>query len=223
LTSIHGGARLLANQRDALDDETQDDLLNDIVVESDRLDRMLSNMLSLTAILAGRLEANTEPVLVAPLARKVVAEVAARSPHHNFAVDLSEETPPIEADPELIYQVLRNLYENAVKYSPKGGEIRTSATLLGDRVQIQVTDQGLGIAREHVPHVFERFRRPGADPTVRGMGLGLYLSRSLIEAQGGEIAANSLGPRQGATFTITLPVATGWAEASESRPQPESS
>jgi signal transduction histidine kinase len=217
LTSIHGGARLLADQRDALDEETQHDLLKDIVVESDRLERMLSNMLSLTAILAGRLEANTEPVLIAPLARKVVTEVAARSPRHDFAIDLPENTPPIEADPELISQVLRNLYENAVKYSPNGGVIRTSASRDGDRVQIQVSDQGIGIAPEHVPHVFERFRRPGADPTVRGMGLGLYLSRSLIEAQDGEIAASSPGPGQGATFAITLPVAAGWAEESESQ------
>jgi signal transduction histidine kinase len=175
----------------------------------------------LTAILAGRLEANTEPVLIAPLAQKVVTEVAARSPRHDFAVDLPEDTPPIEADPELISQVLRNLYENAVKYSPSGGVIRTSASRDGDRVQIQVSDQGIGIAAEHVPHVFERFRRPGADPTVRGMGLGLYLSRSLIEAQDGEIAASSPGPGQGATFAITLPVAAGWAEESESQQMDE--
>lgn len=216
LTSIHGGARLLADQRDVLDEETQHDLLKDIVIESDRLERMLSNMLSLTAIQAGRLEANTEPVLIAPIARKVAAEVASRSPRHDFAVNLPPDTPPIEADPELLSQVLRNLYENAVKYSPAGGTIRTSASFEGERVQIQVSDQGVGIAREHVPYVFERFRRAGADPTVRGMGLGLYLSRSLIEAQNGEISASSPGPGQGATFAVTLPVAAGWDDVAES-------
>ena len=74
---------------------------------------------------------------------------------------------------------------------------------------VSVTDEGVGIAPEHVPHVFERFRRPGADPTVRGMGLGLYLSRLLAEAQGGRLTAGSPGPGQGATFAITLPVARG--------------
>jgi K+-sensing histidine kinase KdpD len=210
LTAIHGGSRLLADQRDMLDEETQHDLLADIVIESDRLERMLSNMLSLTAIQAGRLEATMEPVMMAPLAKNVVAEVSARSPRHDFVVDLPASIPPIEADPELLSQVLRNLYENAVKYSPNGGEICTSAAVEGAYVQISISDQGVGIATEHVPHVFERFRRPGADPTVRGMGLGLYLSRSLVEAQGGQISASSPGPGRGSTFEIILPVAKGW-------------
>jgi signal transduction histidine kinase len=148
--------------------------------------------------------------MVAPLARNVVSEVSARSPSHDFVVDLPSSMPPVEADPELLSQVLRNLYENAAKYSPHGGQIRTSAEVEGDRVRISISDQGIGIAAEHVPHVFERFRRPGADPTVRGMGLGLYLSRSLVEAQGGQISASSPGPGQGSTFSLTLAVATGW-------------
>jgi PAS domain S-box-containing protein len=217
LTAIHGGARLLADQRDVLDEETQHDLLADIVTESERLDRMLSNMLSLTAIQAGHLEANTEPVLIAPLARRVEAEVATRAPRHAFVTDVAEDTPPVEADPALLPQVMRNLYENAVKYSPDGGEIRTSTSVIGDRVRIEVTDQGVGIAPEHVPHVFERFRRPGADPTVRGMGLGLYLSRALINAQGGAISVESPGPGQGATFAVVLPIAAGWSDDTSPR------
>jgi signal transduction histidine kinase len=105
---------------------------------------------------------------------------------------------------------LRNLYENAVKYAPEGGVIRTTAESAGDSVAIHITDQGIGIAPEHIGQLFERFRRPGANPTVRGMGLGLYLSRYLVEAQGGKISAASAGPGQGTTFTITLPVAQGW-------------
>jgi len=77
-------------------------------------------------------------------------------------------------------------------------------------VTIDVADQGVGIAPEHVSHVFERFRRPGADPSVRGMGLGLYLSRLLVEAQHGRISAYSPGVGKGATFSIVLPVAEGW-------------
>jgi two-component system, OmpR family, sensor histidine kinase BaeS len=110
--------------------------------------------------------------------------------------------------------VLRNLYENSVKYAPDGGDVVTTARVEDDRVRIDVRDQGVGIAPEHVPHVFERFRRPGADPTVRGMGLGLYLSRFLVEAQGGTIFADSPGPGLGATFSISLPVAHGWSEGS---------
>ena len=213
LTAIHGGAHLLANQGEALDEATRREILDDVVVESERLDRMLANLLSLAAIMAGRLEPATEPVLLEPLTRRVAGEVAARAPRHVFVVDLPPGLPPAEGDPALLAQVLRNLYENAVKYAPDGGEVRTTAARAGEAVTIEVTDQGAGIAAEQVTRVFERFHRAGADPTVRGMGLGLYLSRLLVEAQGGKIAARSRGPGQGATFSVTLPLARGWDEA----------
>jgi signal transduction histidine kinase len=215
LTAIQGGARLLASEPDALNPATRRQLLDDVVEESERLTRMLGNMLSLAAIQAGRLEPETEPVLVAALARQVSREVADRAPNHRLVVDIPPDVPPAEGDPALLAQVLRNLYENSVKYAPDGGEVVTTAKVVDDRVRIDVRDQGVGIAPEHVPHVFERFRRPGADPTVRGMGLGLYLSRLLVEAQGGTIFADSPGPGLGATFSITLPVARGWAEDAE--------
>jgi PAS domain S-box-containing protein len=215
LTAIHGGARLLSSQGEQLDPADRAELLADVVAESERLDQLLGNLLSLTAVMAGRLRAATEPVLVAPLARRVAAEVAARSPAHEFVVDVPVDLPPVEADPALLEQVLRNLYENAVKYAPDGGPVRTTATQEGESVVIHVADQGLGIAPEHVATVFERFRRVGGDPTVRGMGLGLYLSRILVEAQGGRIAASSPGPGRGTTMTVTLPLAHGWADGDD--------
>jgi signal transduction histidine kinase len=215
LTAIHGGARLLATDGEALDAATRREVLADVVVESGRLERMLANLLDLAAVMAGRLEPRTEPVLFGPLARAVVAEAAPRSPGCEFVVDVPAALPPAEGDPELLTQVLRNLYENAVKYSPQGGEIRTSATSDDGWVTLRIMDRGCGIAPEHVPFVFERFRRPGADPTVRGMGLGLYLSRLLTEAQGGRITASSPGVGLGATFAVALPIAHGWDEAGD--------
>ena len=138
-----------------------------------------------------------------------------KSAAHAFVVEAPGELPPVEADPDLLEEVLRNLYENAVKYAPGGGSVRTVVARDGEGIAIRVSDEGIGIAPEHVGAVFERFRRVGGDPTVRGMGLGLYLSRSLVEAQGGRITASSPGPGRGATFTITLPVAAGWTEAEE--------
>jgi K+-sensing histidine kinase KdpD len=217
LTSIHGGAHLLVQQGAELDDETRQELLTDIVAESERLDRMLGNMLSLTAILAGRLEPATEPVLLEPLARRVVRDLDRQPGQHQFVIDLPPELPPAEGDPDLLAQVLRNLYENAVKYSPGGGEVRITGSRNSATVTLHVTDQGIGIHSDHVRTVFERFRRVGGDPTVRGMGLGLYLSRYLIETQGGAIDASSPGPGKGATFSISLPIAVGWQEAEDMR------
>ena len=215
LTTIHGGAYLLANQSEVLDDRTRHELLDDIVAESDRLDQMLANIIALAAVMAGRLEARTEPLLVEPLARKTAAKVAARAPNHAFRIEIPPDLPPAEGDPELLTQVLRNLYENAVKYSPAEGDVLTTASTDGDTVTIQVADSGIGIAPEELGRVFARFHRAGADPSRRGMGLGLYLSHHLVEAQGGRIVASSPGLGQGATFSVTLRVASDWGDEPE--------
>ena len=162
--------------------------------------------------MAGRLRASLEPVLVEPVAMRVAGEIGARSPAHTFVVGVAPELPPAEADPNLLEEVLRNLYENAVKYSSHGGTIHTNVVVEGATIVIRVTDEGIGIAPEHVELVFERFRRVGGDSRVRGMGLGLYLCRGLVKAQGGRIEASSPGLGRGATFTVTLPIARGWAE-----------
>jgi two-component system, sensor histidine kinase len=197
---------LLEQQWDELDGETRRELLHDISTESSRLDRMLGNLLSVAEIMAGRFQGGTEPIVVEPLVRELIDEMNARSANHSLTWETDSKLPLAEGDPAWLSQIMRNLYENAIKYSPQGGEIRTTAYCDGEWVHISVRDSGLGILPEHVPHVFERFRRPGADPTVRGMGLGLYLSRLLVDAMGGRIHAQSDGPGTGSTFTVELPV-----------------
>lgn len=206
LTAINGGARLLAASGDAIDSETRTELLNDIVTESKKLDQMMSNMLSVAAIMAGRLSPLDEPVLIEPIARRVSTEVAATAPNHRFTILIPAGLPAAEGDSDLLSQVMRNLYENAVKYSPQGGTVLTTAEADDRWVWVHVHDNGIGIAEHALPDLFQRFRRAGADPTIRGMGLGLYLSRMLVEAQGGQISATSAGPGKGSTFTIGLPV-----------------
>jgi signal transduction histidine kinase len=209
LTAIHGGAYLLSHQGDSIDAETRDEIMGDLVQESERLDRTLSNILTLTAIEAGQVEPELEPLLIGPLVRQRVDAMAQRLPDRAFTVDLPPDLPPAEGSAELLAHVLDNLYENAVKYSPAGTPIHTQAVADRATVRISVIDQGSGIAPEHVGGVFERFRRPGADPSVRGMGLGLYLSRHLMRAQHGSISVASPGVGKGATFTIVLPIAAG--------------
>lgn len=210
ITAVYGGSHLLANQWESIPEETTKELLNDIVVESERLNQMLENLLSINAIRAGRLEPETEPVMIDQLCRRVAKDIARRTNIHRFVVDIDASLPLVEADPHHLEQVLRNLYENAIKYSPRGGEIRTTGDESNGMVTIRITDQGIGIAPDHLNQLFERFRRPGAPTTIRGMGLGLYLSRHLVEAQGGKISVTSDGPDTGATFSIRLPVASGW-------------
>jgi K+-sensing histidine kinase KdpD len=212
LTAIHGGAHMLARDAAALDPGTRQELLTDIVTESERLEQMLNNLMSATAIQAGRLDPATEPIVVSILVRKVMREIRQKTPGYRFPIDIPGSLPTAEGDPELLAQVLRNLFENAVKYMPGGGEIATSAHRDGQRITISVTDHGICIAPEHVGSVFERFRRVGGDPRVRGMGLGLYLSRHLVEAQGGHIWVTSPGPGLGASFSVTLGIARDWSD-----------
>jgi K+-sensing histidine kinase KdpD len=211
LTAIHGGAHLLAQRGETLDAETRQSLLADIVAESTVLEQMLANMLTLTAIQAGRLDLEAEPVHLPALIRRAVTAAEAKLPDHRFVIDLDGQVPPAEGDADLLNQVLRNLYENAAKYSPAGTTITTRVTNDDRSITIHVTDEGAGIATEYLETVFERFRRPGAGPEVRGMGLGLYLSRHLMEAQGGQIGVTSPGPGQGATFSVTLHISSDWS------------
>ena len=102
-----------------------------------------------------------------------------------------------------------------MKYAPNGGDVWTRAARQEGTIDILIIDAGIGIAPEHALSVFERFRRVGGDQSVRGMGLGLYLSRHLVEAQNGRIAASSPGVGFGSTFTVSLPIAEGWSEHDE--------
>ncbi len=207
LTAIHGGAYLLSRQGERVDDATRQEILDDLVLESERLDRTLTNILTLTAIEAGQVEPELEPLLIGPLMRQRIAAIGKRLPDREFTIELAPDLPPAEGSIELLGHVLDNLLENAVKYSPPGTPIHTSAVADRATIRISVIDEGFGIAPANVADVFERFRRPGADPSVRGMGLGLYLSRHLMRAMHGSITATSPGLGKGATFTVVLPIA----------------
>jgi two-component system, OmpR family, phosphate regulon sensor histidine kinase PhoR len=216
LTAIHGGAHMLEADWGSLGPETERALLADIARESDRLDQLLSNMLRLAEVMAGRLQPATEPVLLGPVVQRVVRAFQARGGDRvpAIAVEIPKGLPALESDPVLLDQVLRNLIENAIKYSGPGATpaILVAAEARDDTVIVHVRDRGMGIAPEHVGEIFERFRRPGADAGIRGMGLGLYLCRHLIQAQDGRIWAESDGLGMGTTISFALPVAAGWLD-----------
>lgn len=153
-------------------------------------------------------------MLLGPLIQRIQNGMRSRFPDATFRNQLPLSLPAVEGDPALLQQVLWNLYENAVKYTPGVRLIVTSGDVTGGTVAVHIRDSGIGIAPEHVASVFERFRRPGADPSIRGMGLGLYLCQLLMVAQGGTIWAESGGVGKGAMFSFALPIATGWGEES---------
>ena len=205
LTSIKGAARTLLRHYSTFEEEMRQGLLQDIDEESDRLYRLVENLLDFSRSEAGMLRLATEPVQVGKVASRVVEDVRSRTPTHRFSVAFPSDLPPVEADPIRIEQVLRNLLDNAVKYSPEGGAIDVAGEVVGGRLQIGVRDEGVGIAPADHDRVFQRFHRGDAVRSrSSGAGLGLAICQRLVEAHGGKIWVESEAGR-GSTFYFTLP------------------
>jgi len=136
-------------------------------------------------------------------------EVHANRAGIRLVLDVPESLPPVEADPDYVSQVAENLLDNALKFSPRGGEMRVSAQVKGAEVLVAISDQGVGIPPDKLQQIFDRFYQVDGSSTRRfgGMGIGLALCRTIIEAHGGRIWAESQGQGHGSTFCFTLPIA----------------
>lgn len=179
-----------------------------------RLHRLAEDISAVTRAEEGQLD--WRPVRTDPMLLLRSAADAARETYQAGGVRLAVDSPgplaDVQVDPERMAQVLANLLENALRHTPPGGSVRLSAGRPERSwVELEVADSGEGIAPEHLPHIFERFYR--ADPARRhqpgssGSGIGLTISRALVEAHGGGLSARSAGLGHGATFRIRLPAA----------------
>ena len=208
LTSILGFAKTLLRANANFSDESRESFLAEIVREGERLARLIEDVLSVSRIEAGSLRFDLKPVAVGPAVNEVVKNVSRLTNIHNFVINVAQEVKPVIADSDKLHQVLLNLIVNAIKYSPDGGKVIVSAVEDEQFVRFEVADQGVGISAEHLPHIFERFYRVGPrgqrGPT--GTGLGLYVSKNLVEQMGGRIWAESK-PGEGSRFYFSLPVA----------------
>ncbi len=203
---IKGYAGTLRRPDASWDKATLDDGLLVIEDEADRLDSLIGNLLEVSRIQAGSLPLQFGPVDLPALASRIVDAIQATAPDgFEFQLRFPQSFPPVYADAERIRMVLSNLLSNAVKYSPDGGLIRVGGWVEGDRAVVYVADQGVGIAPEDQPRIFERFYRVdnSLGRRTQGAGLGLYLSRAIIEAHGGELLVESQ-PGRGSRFVFTL-------------------
>ncbi len=130
------------------------------------------------------------------------------APSHNLITDIPDELPPLRADRHKLEEILTNLISNAIKFSPRGGTIQVAARAEDDFVKISVSDEGIGISDQQMPHLFQRFRRlhEAEQKRVSGTGVGLFLCKHLVEAHGGTIEVQS-EPGAGSTFSFTIPIA----------------
>jgi PAS domain S-box-containing protein len=203
---IKGYASTLRREDAQWDEQTIRGRLEAIEEESDRLHHLVANLLQASRIQAGGLKMDPGPLDLAEMAQKVVRKFATRSPHHVFRAHFPEDMPTVWADRERIEEVLLNLLDNAVKYSPNTKLIRVAGQVAGDEVIISVGDKGMGIPLREQERIFDRFQRVdnASSRTTQGAGLGLYICRAILEAHGGRIWVESeLG--KGSTFFFSLP------------------
>jgi signal transduction histidine kinase len=182
-----------------------------IVQESDRLARLVENILDFSRMEEGRREYRIEPLDPTPWLRKLAADFEAEVAVSGAAVeaDIPDGLPAMSADREALGSAVRNLLDNAVKYSPGAKTVWLDAAAEGGEIRIAVRDRGVGISEQDRKHIFDRFYRADGEISkqVKGAGLGLSLVRYIVTAHGGTVECQSrVG--EGSTFTIRLPIAT---------------
>lgn len=188
------------------------DTLAVMLDQSERLGRLVEQLLDLSRLESGAVHLELEPVRLGPLVRQVAREIALSRPDGTveFRNLVSEDLAPVLADRERVHQVLFNLLDNAFRFTPAGGSVTVSAVREDVTCEVSVEDTGPGIPEDHLPFVFERFYRVDAGRARGdgGTGIGLTIARSVVEAHGGRIWAESR-PGGGTRFRFVLPLAVG--------------
>ena len=206
LAAVYGAVRTLRRDDRLSSPELDEQLLTMIETESHRLAEIVDQILVSTEVDRGSVPVRPEACDLRELCESAIASVRVRAP---ATIELALDVPRpvvVHTDPSRLRQVVVNLLDNAVKYSPKGGRVDVRVREHDGSVEIEVADHGLGIPEEAQKRIFEKFVR--LDPEMRlgvgGSGLGLYISRELVERMGGRLRVDS-EPGRGSTFTIQLP------------------
>jgi signal transduction histidine kinase/CheY-like chemotaxis protein len=180
------------------------------------LTQLVEDVLDVSRIISGKIRLSVQPVDVPTVVRNAVDSLrpAADAKQLRLQTTIDPLAGPISGDPDRLQQIVWNLISNAVKFTPKGGRIQVRLQRLDSQVDIEVSDTGVGIAPDFLPHLFERFRQADSRSTrlYSGLGLGLAIVRHLVELHGGTVEAASGGEEQGATFRVTLPLMIVHAE-----------
>jgi signal transduction histidine kinase len=206
LTSIAGYAETLLS--DDADPGTQQVFLRTILSNAQRMQQLVDDQLDLSRIESGRWQPAPEPLDIAGIAREAwqPRDERARAAGIQFRIDAGEGAGRVHADPEAMRQILGNLYDNAIRYTPPGGTITCESRRDDGSIAIAVTDTGTGIGSDHLPRIFERYYRvdPARSREAGGTGLGLSIVKHLVEAHGGTVSADSTLGR-GTTITCRFP------------------
>ena len=208
LNAILGYARMLRTGMIAPD--RQQKAIDTIERNATSLTQIVEDVLDISRIVSGKIRLNVQPVDFPEIVRRAVDAIAPAAEAKGIRIQtvLDPHASPISGDPERLQQVLWNLLSNAVKFTNRDGKVQVRLERVNSHVEVAVSDTGIGIAPEFLPHVFERFRQADAGITRErgGLGLGLSIARQLTEMHGGTIEVASGGPGQGTTFRVKIPL-----------------
>jgi PAS domain S-box-containing protein len=201
LTAIKGQSQLL--KRRSRDNAQVQNALESVLDQVGRMQTLIDDLADVVRLESGEFHLRMEPFDLVDLVHEEISVLQKQTDRHTFYVEAPGGSVAGCWDRQRLGQVLQNLLTNAVKYSPDGGAIVVQLKADEDRVRIAVSDRGVGIPPEHLPQLFQRFYRAEATG-AGGLGLGLYITKMLVEAHGGTVTASS-SPGEGSTFTVSLP------------------
>jgi PAS domain S-box-containing protein len=208
LTTIKGYTQLLSQTVHDLPSEERTTYLNAVLGEIDRMMGLISELLDVSRIETNRLQIHPQPVRWIEFIERRVSAFRVQNPGRMLHFDSPRSDVTVVVDPDRMRQVIDNLLSNAIKYSPDPSDIDVSVIFAESSVRTSVADRGIGIPRDEIPQLFERFHRARnvSSRYYGGLGLGLYIARAIVEAHGGAITVES-EEGTGSTFTLTLPMA----------------
>jgi signal transduction histidine kinase len=203
MTRLRGSAEIALQSVDNV--ETCKEALADSLEESERVLTMLKTLMDVSEAEAGTMKLNLEPIDLVPLIRDVVDLYSIVAEEKKISLTINApETLTMVADRVRMQQVLANLVDNAVKYTPEGGKVEIAAARLNSNLEIEVKDNGMGIAPEALPRIWERLYRADKSRTQKGLGLGLCLVKAIVQAHHGTVSVQSQLDA-GSKFTVKLP------------------
>lgn len=208
LAAIRGFTSTLIKNRSRISDEQVMDFVRIIDRQSGRLARLVEDLLLVSRIEAGKIQLQPKEVELRTFLQQAV-ETFDPEDRGRIRLDVTDADRTVSIDADRVDQVLRNLLDNAIKFSPPDASVVVGAHVEDGAIRVSVTDSGEGIAAEDLPHIFERFHQAEAILTrqAEGAGLGLYITKRLVEAMGGRIQVSSR-PGAGSTFAVTIPQST---------------
>ncbi len=205
LVSITGALTALLDRNSNLDEQHKRELLETARGESGRLNRIVNNLLDMTKMESGVLRISKKPCDLRDLIGACLEQLKDKIGSREIKIDIPKDFPEIAVDFPFILKAFFNVIDNALKYSPDSSPVEIRAAVVERKAQVKIRDYGLGIPREDLKRIFEKFYRVERSYNVLGTGLGLCISKGIIEAHGGDISVDST-PGKGSTFTVELPL-----------------